>query len=211
MRRLSALLARLQKRVHTMRPFPKTLANQNMNPTSEEPTLTSEAPEVASVEADVVAAEVTPDPMAELQAEVDKWKDLALRSAAELDNYRKRTARDMQDARSYANADLLRSLMPVLDTFEMGLEAARAESESSIVFQGLSMVRGMFQNFLKEQGVDEIAAQGQAFDPNLHEAMSQEASAEVPEGSVTRVLRRGYKLKERLLRAATVVVSSGAA
>jgi molecular chaperone GrpE len=59
--------------------------------------------------------------------------------------------------------------------------------------------------------VDEIMAQGQAFDPNLHEAMSQEASLEIPEGSVVRVLRRGYKLKDRLLRAATVVVSSGAA
>jgi len=207
MRRLSALLARLGKRVHTLRPFPKTLANQNMNPTSEEPTVNTEANDVSPAE---TAEVVTPDPFAELQAEVDKWKDLALRSAAELDNYRKRTARDMQDARSYANTDLLRSLMPVLDTFEMGLDAARAESETSIVFQGLSMVRGMFQNFLKEQGVDEIMAQGQAFDPNLHEAMSQEASTDVPEGSVVRVLRRGYKLKDRLLRAATVVVSSGA-
>jgi molecular chaperone GrpE len=208
MRRLSALLARLGKRVHTLRPFLKTLANQNMNPTSEEPTVNTEANDVAPAD---TAEVVTPDPIAELQAEVDKWKDLALRSAAELDNYRKRTARDMQDARSYANTDLLRSLMPVLDTFEMGLDAARAESETSIVFQGLSMVRGMFQNFLKEQGVDEIMAQGQPFDPNLHEAMSQEASTEIPEGSVVRVLRRGYKLKDRLLRAATVVVSSGAA
>ena len=152
-----------------------------------------------------------PDPQAELQAEMEKWKDLALRSAAELDNYRKRVARDMQDARGYANADLLRTLIPILDTFEMGLEAARAESETSIVFQGLNMVRGMFQNFLREQGVEEINAQGLPFDPNLHEALSQEASADVPEGSVIRIMRRGYRLKERLLRPAAVVVSSGAA
>jgi molecular chaperone GrpE len=151
------------------------------------------------------------DPTAALTAEVEKWKDLALRTAAELDNFRKRSARDMQDARAYANADLLRGLLPVLDTFEMGLEAARIESEQSIVFQGLKMVQGMFSNLLKEFGVDEVPAQGKPFDPNLHEALSQEASDTVPEGTVIRVQRRGYKLKDRLLRPANVVVSSGPA
>ena len=193
---------------------------EKMNPTTDEAT----APSAASTEtaADAAAAATAgssdatqalpeTDPLADMTVEMEKWKDTALRTAAELDNYRKRAARDMQDARSYANADLLRTLIPILDTFEMGLEAARAESETSIVFQGLSMVRGMFQNFLKEQGVDEIVALGQKFDPNLHEAMSTEAHAEAPEGSVIRVLRRGFKLKDRLLRAAAVVVSSGAA
>ena len=71
------------------------------------------------------------DPTAGLKAEVEKWKDLALSTAAELDNFRKRSSRDMQDARAYANADLLRGLLPILDTFEMGLEAARAESEKA--------------------------------------------------------------------------------
>ena len=132
-----------------------------------------------------------------------------LRTAAELDNFRKRTSRDMQDARAYANADLLRGLLPVLDTFEMGLEAARAESEQSIVFQGMKMVQGMFTNFLREVGAEEVPAQGLPFDPNLHEALSQEASSEVAEGLVIRVQRRGYKLKDRLLRPANVVVSSG--
>jgi molecular chaperone GrpE len=151
------------------------------------------------------------DASASLTAEVEKWKDLALRTAAELDNFRKRSARDMQDARSYANADLLRGLLPVLDTFEMGLEAARIESEQSIVFQGLKMVQGMFSNLLREFGVEEVPAQGQPFNPNLHEALSQEASDSVAEGTVIRVQRRGYKLKDRLLRPANVVVSSGPA
>ena len=149
------------------------------------------------------------DPIAELKTEVEKWKDHALRSAAELDNFRKRSARDIQDARAYANAELLRTLLPVLDTFEMGLEAARAEGESSIIYQGLSMVRGQFQNFLKEQGVEEINALAQPFDPNLHEAVNQEPHTDAPEGSVIRVMRRGFKLQDRLLRAATVTVSSG--
>lgn len=148
---------------------------------------------------------------ADLTAEVAKWKDLALRTAAELDNFRKRSARDMQEARAYANADILRGLLPVLDTFEMGLEAARAESEKSIVFQGLKMVQGMFGNLLKDFGVEEVPAAGQPFNPNFHEALSQEADPEAPEGTVIRVQRRGYKLKDRLLRPANVVVSSGPA
>jgi molecular chaperone GrpE len=158
-----------------------------------------------------VDAPAAADPTAELKAEVEKWKDLALRTAAELDNFRKRSSRDMQDARAYANADLLRGLLPILDTFEMGLEAARAESEQSIVFQGLKMVQGMFGNFLRDLGVEEVPAEGLAFDPNLHEALSTEASDTVPDHAVIRVQRRGYRLKERLLRPANVVVSSGAA
>lgn len=156
------------------------------------------------------AAEATADPVAALQAEVEKWKDLALRTAAELENFRKRSSRDMQDARAYANADLLRGLLPILDTFEMGLDAARAESEKSIVFQGLKMVQGMFGNFLRDMGVEEVPAEGKVFDPNVHEALSSEASDTVPDHTILRVQRRGYKLKDRLLRPANVVVSSGA-
>ncbi|HYF34975.1 MAG TPA: nucleotide exchange factor GrpE, partial [Prosthecobacter sp.] len=119
--------------------------------------------------------------------------------------------REAQDARAYANTELLRALFPILDNFEMGLEAARAESEKSVVFIGMSMVHRQLQDFLKESGVQEVEALNKPFDPNLHEAVSQEASDTVPEGTVLRALRRGYKLKERLLRPATVVVSSGPA
>lgn len=171
---------------------------------------TTVAPEERPQE-EPTADAATADPTADLTAEVEKWKDLALRTAAELDNFRKRSSRDMQDARAYANADLLRGLLPILDTFEMGLEAARAESEQSIVFQGLKMVQGMFGNFLRDLGVEEIPAEGRAFDPNLHEALSTESSDTVPDHSVIRVQRRGYRLKDRLLRPANVVVSSGAA
>lgn len=151
------------------------------------------------------------DPMTQMEQEVARWKDLAYRSQAELDNFRKRSARESQEARAYANADLLRSLFSILDNFEMGLDAARAESEKSMIFMGMSMVNRQLQDFLRESGVQEIEAQGKVFDPNLHEAVSQEASASVPEGTVIRVTRRGYKLKDRLLRAASVIVSSGPA
>ncbi|MDB6138652.1 MAG: grpE [Verrucomicrobiaceae bacterium] len=153
--------------------------------------------------------EVQPDPLVAAQAEIERWKDLAYRSQAELDNFRKRTARDMQEARTYANADLLRSLISILDNFEMGIEAARAESEKSVIFMGMSMVQRQVKDFLTEQGVQEIEALGKTFDPNIHDAVAQEPSADQAEGIILRVGRRGFRLKERLLRPASVVVSSG--
>ena len=149
------------------------------------------------------------DPLTAAQAEIERWKDLAYRSQAELDNYRKRTARDMQETRSYANVELLRSLLSILDNFEMGLEAARAESEKSVIFMGMSMVQRQVKDFLGEQGVQEIEAMGKPFDPNVHDAVAQEPSDVKPEGEILRVSRRGYRLKDRLLRAASVIVSSG--
>ena len=174
----------------------------------EDPVATAGA---SAPDADGAASPPAADPLAEARAEIEKWKDLSLRTAAELDNFRKRTARDMQEARAYANADLLRALLPVLDNFEAGLEAARAEGEKSMIFQGLSMVRRQLSDFLRDQNVEEINPAGQAFDHNLHEAVSEEPSAEVAEGTILRVMRRGYKLKDRLLRPAMVVVSGGAA
>lgn len=166
----------------------------------------AQTPEVFAPETE---AATPADPVAELTAEVARWKDTALRTAAELDNYRKRTARDMQESRAYANADLLRDLFPILDNFEMGLDAAKAESEKSMIYIGLSMVRRQLSDFLRDAGVEEVPGQGAPFDPNLHEAVSHEASTEFAEGTITKVMRRGFKLKDRLLRAATVAVSSG--
>ena len=149
------------------------------------------------------------DPKTALEEEVNRWKDLAYRSQAELDNFRKRSAREAQETRQYANADLLRSLLPILDNFEMGLDAARAESEKSMIFMGMSMVHRQIQDFLRDNGVQEVEAQGKPFDPNVHEAMAQEASDSVEEGTILRVTRRGYRLRDRLLRAASVIVSRG--
>lgn len=179
--------------------------NADLETASEDPTVSAEA----AAQSEESFAPEAADPLKDAQAEIAKWKDISLRTAAELDNYRKRVARDVQDARAYGNADLLRALIPILDNFEMGLDAARAENEKSMIFQGLSMVRRQLQDFLREQGVEEINSQDQKFDPNLHEAVSQEASAAKPEGTILRVMRRGFKLKDRLLRPAMVVVSSG--
>jgi len=156
------------------------------------------------VETEVMEAEATP------AEEVDKWKDVAARAQADLENFRKRMAREKSDAISYANQSLLEQLFPIIDNFDMGLKAARdTDGEGSVIFQGMSMVYKQIQDFLGDQGVQTIDPDGAAFDPNQHEAIKQEPSAEVPEGNVIYTPRRGYKLRDRLLRAANVVVSSG--
>jgi molecular chaperone GrpE len=172
-------------------------------PADENPAVAPPATEMPSE----TAPEAPQDPIALLTAEVDKWKDLAYRSQAELDNFRKRSAREAQETRAYANADLLRALLPIMDNFEMGLEAARAESEKSMIFMGMSMVQRQIADFLRDMGVTEVESLGKAFDPNLHDAVSTEATAEHAEGTILRVTRRGFRLKDRLLRPTSVIVA----
>lgn len=143
-------------------------------------------------------------------AELDKWKDVAARAQADLDNFRKRMAREKSEAIQYANRNLLEQLLPIIDNFEMGLKAASsAEGDSSIILQGMSMVFKQIGDFLTDQGVEIVPSDGLAFDPNVHEALKQEPSSTVSEGHIIYTMRRGYRLKDRILRAANVVVSSG--
>lgn len=145
-----------------------------------------------------------------LQADLERFRDLALRSQADFENFRKRAAREKEEAVKYANASLLEKLIPIIDNFELGMVAARGSAEGSAILTGMEMVARQLQDFLTQNGVELVQAEGQAFDPNLHEAFAQEESATVPEGRVIRQLRKGFKLRERLLRPAAVVVSKGA-
>jgi len=149
------------------------------------------------------------DPIAGLQADLDRFRDLALRSQADFDNYKKRAAREKEDATKYANASLLERLLPIVDNFELGLSAARAEGESSPIFSGMNLVFKQLNDFLADNGLKPIDAVGEKFDPNLHEAIAHEPSDKVAEGVVIRQTRRGYRFKDRLLRPSSVVVSSG--
>jgi len=151
------------------------------------------------------------DPTSGLQADLDRFRDLALRSQADFDNYKKRAAREKEDAIKFANSSLLERLIPIVDNFELGLSAARGEGEKSPIFSGMGMVLKQLTDFLAENGLQPIDAEGQKFDPNQHEAIAHEPSASAPEGVVIRQTRRGYRLKDRLLRPSSVVVSSGAA
>jgi molecular chaperone GrpE len=136
----------------------------------------------------------------------DHW-DRLLRAQADLENYRKRVARERQDLIKTANEKLLSELLAPLDHFEMGLQSVQ-KNDKDPLRQGMEMVLAQFKQFLKSQGVTEIDAVGQKFDPALHEAVAEQES-DSPEGQVIQQLRKGYRLQDKLLRPASVIVSKG--
>jgi molecular chaperone GrpE len=150
------------------------------------------------------------DALSGLQADLDRFRDLALRSQADFENYKKRATREKEDAVKYANSSLLERLVSILDNFELGLAAAKTEGDQSPIYSGMVLVQKQLNDFLEENGLQPIEAEGKKFDPNLHEAIAHEAS-DAPEETVIRQARRGYRFKDRLLRPARVVVSSGPA
>lgn len=139
--------------------------------------------------------------------ELQKWRDVAMRTAAEYDNYRKRCVKDREEFTRYATRGLLEELLPVVDNFEMGMMMA-GQDTSSMIYIGMSMVQKQLDDFLAAQGVEPIPTEvGQMFDHNIHEAIQSEPS-DKPEGTIIRILRRGYNMKGRLLRAVNVVVAA---
>ncbi len=158
-----------------------------------------------------VETEETPlDPQAQLEADLLKWKDTAMRNAADLENFRKRMSREKTEAIKFGNQRLIEELLPVIDSFSMGMMAAEAEADS-MIYMGMKMVQTQIEGFLSGQGVTEAVTEvGSDFDPNIHDAMSQEESDTLEDGKIIRVMRKGYKLSDRLIRPANVVVSQKA-
>ena len=142
-------------------------------------------------------------------AKADENWDRLLRTTADFDNFKKRAAREKIEAAQYATFSLLQKVLPVLDNFEMALAAAQnAKGDKLAAMQsGVLMIQQQLKSALAETGLEEIVAVGQPFDPNFHEAVSEQESAEVAEGNVLQQLRKGYKFKDRLLRPATVIVA----
>ena len=183
------------------------MSNDNLDETPQAQAETAEAVESA---AESAAAEQGSEEnlFSQLQTDVERFRDLAMRTQADFENYRKRAAREKDEAIKFANGTLLEKLIPVLDNFEFGLQAARAEGSQAILI-GFEMVSKQLQEFLAGNGVEVIDAEGKPFDPNLHDALGQEPSDTVPEGQVIRQIRKGYKLRDRLIRPANVFVSKG--
>ena len=146
--------------------------------------------------------------MDQAQKAAEYW-DLYVRGKAELDNFRKRAARERLDAIRYANEGLLESLLPIMDNFEMALMAAENAANASVesIRTGVSMIYGQMKNLLNDAGLEEIDALGKHFDPNIHEALSEQESDQVEEGVVLQQTRKGYRLRDRLVRPASVVVA----
>ncbi len=155
---------------------------------------------------------LTPGQLEELKTQaaksIETWERF-LRLNADFDNFKKRAAREKQEAIKYANESLIERLIPVLDNFEMAMLSANSPQGTNIesLKTGVTMISTQLQSALNDAGLEEINAQGQPFDPNLHEAVSHQPSADMAEGSVLQQLRKGYKLRDRLVRPATVVVA----
>ena len=164
----------------------------------------------------VEPAPATPEQIEEWKAraaKADEYWDRLLRTTADFDNFKKRVAREKQEAIKYASQSLIEKLVPVLDNFDMAMAAAQAGSpEAAQSLQaGIAMIYQQFKNALAEAGLEEIDAANQPFDPNQHEAVSQKETAAAPEGQVVQQLRKGYKLRDRLVRPASVVVAKNPA
>jgi molecular chaperone GrpE len=153
-------------------------------------------------------ADAPADPLDELRREKDALQDRLLRTAAEFDNYRKRTDRERRELSDHIRAQLLQDLLPVVDNFERALQAAGSEAES--FGKGIELIYRQMLEFLKKRGVTPIEAVGADFDPNFHQAVIHETSDAHREGEVMEELQRGYMLGDRLLRPAMVKVAKTA-
>lgn len=152
-------------------------------------------------------ADASPEETPDLRAEVEKYRDAALRAAADLENYRKRMIREKEEAIRFANAGLLERILPILDNFQLGLDAAASDTAAQGIVSGFSMVHRQLGDFLVSSGLKPIEAVGQPFDPKLHEALGHEADPSQADGIVLRQTRRGYRLADRLIRPSSVIVN----
>lgn len=139
------------------------------------------------------------------EALLERQQDQMLRIKAEFENYRKRAKRDREEFRKTAAMDLIREILPILDNFSRALENPGSSLEGFV--QGITMISSQFEGLLKESGLERIEAAGQAFDPNLHEAVSVDSSGEHPENSIVEVLQEGFRVGGKLLRPAMVRVA----
>ncbi|HOK77284.1 MAG TPA: nucleotide exchange factor GrpE [Verrucomicrobiota bacterium] len=158
---------------------------------------------------------LSPEEAAELRAkarEAEENYDRYLRALAELENYRKRVAREREEAEKYRHEPLLRELLPVLDGLDMAFAVQATSSDRSFeaLKAGVAMISQQLRNVLRQAGLEEIDALGKVFDPRLHEAVEHKETLDAEDGQVIQQLRKGYKYRDRLLRPATVVVAKKA-
>jgi molecular chaperone GrpE len=154
-------------------------------------------------------ADASPAGKADVAAELAAANDRVLRLQAEMQNLRNRTAREIADERRYAVLPVLRDVLPVVDNIDRAIEAAEKAGEAENLLAGFRLVRQQLVTLLAQHHCEPIEAQGEPFDPNFHQAILQQPSADAPAGTVTLVTQAGYKLHDRVVRPAQVIVSSG--
>jgi molecular chaperone GrpE len=167
--------------------------------------MTQEAPE-EQVADDAVEAGGEDNPLEALRREADEYRDRLMRLAAELDNVRKRAARDVENARKYGLERLAQALLPVRDSLEAGL-AAGASADPDTLLEGKRATLRLLDSALEQVGIAELDPEGEPFDPEKHEAMTMQPSATAEPNTVLTVVQKGYAIHDRLLRPARVVVA----
>ena len=183
------------------------------NPAKDDPKPETENQDAAETQANETQA---PTPLALLEAERDDLKDKLLRTLAEMENLRRRTEREISDAKAYAVTSFARDLLGSADNLRRALEsvpeAARAAADNALkaVVEGVELTERELLKTLERHGVRKIDPQGEKFDPNLHQAMFEAPDAGIAKGLVSKVVQTGYKIGERVLRTALVGVSAGA-
>ena len=148
------------------------------------------------------------DPQQKLRSELAAAKDRELRAHAELDNYRKRAARELDERLRYANLPLLRDLLPVLDNVDRAIEAAEKSADANALLEGFKIVSQQLGDVLKRHHCTRIEALHTPFDPNVHHAVMQQPSEEHPANTVLMVTQNGYQLHDRVVRPSQVIVSA---
>jgi molecular chaperone GrpE len=151
------------------------------------------------------------DQLATAKQEAAANYDRYTRAVADLENFRKRTLREKEELRQYAASGLMEDVIPILDNLTLGLAAAKQQTEVKGIVDGVTLVLEQFKTTLGRHGLKEISPAGQRFDPNFHECISHQPSGDIAEEHVMQVVRPGYSLNGRLLRPASVIVSSGPA
>ncbi len=145
------------------------------------------------------------DQLAALTAERDEYLDLAQRVQADFENYRKRAAREQERLVAHAHERLVRELLPILDDLERAVEAAERHEEAQLV-EGVKLVEQSLRNALRKEGLVEIETDG-AFDPHVHEALLAQPGGDAEPGSVLEVVQRGYRVGDKVVRPARVIVA----
>jgi molecular chaperone GrpE len=172
---------------------------------------------VAAADAGKAEAPVSgerPDPLAEAQREAAEFKDKALRTLAEMENLRKRTEREVADARLYGNASFARDVLAVADNMQRALDAIepelRNDAKVNSLIEGVELTERELLKVLGKHGVKKFSPDGEKFDPNVHQAMFEMEHAELPPGHVAQVIQAGYMLGDRVLRPAMVAIVKAA-
>lgn len=203
---------KLDESISSSECHPEEQSNEGSSPDAPADAAAEQPADAASEQPAEPAADASANSATEtaaLKAALADANDRNLRLMAEFDNYRRRTAKEQLELIETANGKLLEKLSEVQDNFERAFASENKAQDLEAFEKGMQMIYNQFAKILTDAGLEQIDPTGAEFDPNMHEALMQQPSETVPEGHVVTVFQKGYKLKNKILKTAKVIVSSG--